>query len=186
MTSSEVAERPRPTEEDGESETSTSPGSLGNASSARLRDLIYMMLIVTPIALFAGIVTAFGEVLGAFGRVQEVLALPTESRGSPVEEENSTGQEAPVGVKPEVANTFEFEGVGFRYDGTEGDDWALRDIDLAIPARSVTAVVGPSGAGKSTLFGLMERFYDPVEGTIRFLGEDVRFLGRDSVRTHLA
>src|SRR5699024_12004484 len=32
----------------------------------------------------------------------------------------------------------------------------------------------------------MERFYDPVEGTIRFLGEDVRFLGRDAVRTHLA
>src|SRR5690606_817783 len=30
----------------------------------------------------------------------------------------------------------------------------------------MVAVVGPSGAGKSTLFDLIQRFYDPTEGTI--------------------
>lgn len=148
--------------------------------------VMYMMLIVTPIALFAGIVTSFGEALGAFGRVREVLALPTESRGGPSGERDSPGRETFSGVSHEAVNAFEFDGVSFRYDGVEEGDWALQDIDLTISAGKVTAVVGPSGAGKSTLFGLMERFYDPGEGTIRFLGEDVRSLSRDAVRAHLA
>lgn len=31
-----------------------------------------------------------------------------------------------------------------------GEKQALRDVDLDIPARSVTALIGPSGCGKST------------------------------------
>lgn len=41
-----------------------------------------------------------------------------------------------------------------------GDKFALRDISLAIPANSITAVIGPSGCGKSTLIGCFNRLND--------------------------
>lgn len=60
-----------------------------------------------------------------------------------------------------------------------GGRCALRNVTVAFPARSVTAIVGPSGAGKSTLLAALNRLIDlvpdaRVEGDVRFLGEDAR------------
>lgn len=54
--------------------------------------------------------------------------------------------------------------VGFIYQ--EGEDPALRGINLTIEAGQHTALVGASGAGKSTLVQLLMRFADPTEGQI--------------------
>jgi putative ABC transport system ATP-binding protein len=51
----------------------------------------------------------------------------------------------------------------------------LRGLDLLIEP-GATAVLGPSGSGKSTLLRLPKRLADPDEGTVRFRGDDVRFL----------
>jgi len=42
----------------------------------------------------------------------------------------------------------------------------LKNINIFIPEGKFTAIVGASGSGKSTILQLMERFYDPVEGTV--------------------
>jgi ATP-binding cassette subfamily B (MDR/TAP) protein 1 len=52
----------------------------------------------------------------------------------------------------------------------------LNSISLSIPAGKFTAVVGASGSGKSTIIQLLERFYDPVEGTISLDGNDIKSL----------
>jgi ATP-binding cassette, subfamily B (MDR/TAP), member 1 len=52
----------------------------------------------------------------------------------------------------------------------------LKNISLQIPAGKFTAVVGASGSGKSTIIQLIERFYDPVEGTITLDGHDIKSL----------
>lgn len=49
----------------------------------------------------------------------------------------------------------------------------MEDVSLDIPAGKVTALVGASGSGKSTIVGLVERFYEPVEGTIYLDGHDI-------------
>ncbi|MGS0677303.1 phosphate ABC transporter ATP-binding protein PstB [Shewanella sp. 30m-9] len=56
-----------------------------------------------------------------------------------------------------------------------GDNHALKDISLAIPARQVTALIGPSGCGKSTLLRTLNRMNDLVAG-VKING-DVMFEG---------
>jgi ATP-binding cassette subfamily B protein len=51
---------------------------------------------------------------------------------------------------------------------------ALHQVNVDIPAGSVTALVGPSGAGKTTLARLIPRFWDVDEGAIAIGGVDIR------------
>lgn len=53
------------------------------------------------------------------------------------------------------------------------DVTVMNDVSLVIPAGKQTALVGASGSGKSTVVGLVERFYEPVEGVVRFNGRDI-------------
>jgi ATP-binding cassette subfamily B protein len=52
----------------------------------------------------------------------------------------------------------------------------LYDVSFHAPAGQLTALVGPSGAGKSTITNLVPRLYDPVSGTVRIGGQDLRDL----------
>ncbi|GAB3584954.1 hypothetical protein GCM10027406_32310 [Leifsonia lichenia] len=58
----------------------------------------------------------------------------------------------------------------------------LHGVSFAAPRGKRTALVGPSGAGKSTILALIERFYDPTGGEVRFGGLDVRTLDRAALR----
>ncbi|WP_280421341.1 ABC transporter ATP-binding protein [Nocardia carnea] len=75
----------------------------------------------------------------------------------------------------------ELREVRFGYDtGHE----VLRGIDLTLEPGTVTAIVGPSGSGKSTLVQLLPRFFDPVSGSVRVGGVDLREIAdRDLYRT---
>jgi ATP-binding cassette, subfamily C, bacterial CydC len=65
-----------------------------------------------------------------------------------------------------------FEHVHFTY--RQGLREVLSDISFDLRPGSRVAIVGPSGAGKSTLVRLALRFWDPVCGTIRLNGQDIR------------
>jgi len=71
-----------------------------------------------------------------------------------------------------VRDAIRFEDVCLRY--TDGERPALDDLDLVIPARSMTALVGVSGAGKSSIADLLVRLYDPTAGRITVDGVDIR------------
>lgn len=47
------------------------------------------------------------------------------------------------------------------------------------------ALVGSSGSGKSTVVGLIERFYDPLEGRVLLDGRDIRSLNLSWLRSHV-
>lgn len=48
----------------------------------------------------------------------------------------------------------------------------MKDVDLEIHQRKVTAIVGPSGSGKTTLVKLLLGFYPPTKGEVKI--SDVR------------
>jgi ATP-binding cassette subfamily B protein/subfamily B ATP-binding cassette protein MsbA len=64
-----------------------------------------------------------------------------------------------------------FEGVSFGYSAGQR---VLEEIDLRIPFGETLALVGPNGCGKTTLANLIPRFFDPVSGSVRLDGIDLR------------
>ncbi|MFT4252463.1 MAG: ABC transporter ATP-binding protein [Caulobacter sp.] len=66
-----------------------------------------------------------------------------------------------------------FENAGFSYLPGRA---VLKEIDLTVPERTMTAIVGASGSGKSTILNLVARFWDVDAGGVSIGGVDVRHM----------
>jgi ATP-binding cassette subfamily B protein len=73
-----------------------------------------------------------------------------------------------------------FDNVYFSYDAPGPP--VIYGLTLKVQPGERVAIVGPSGAGKSTLFALLMRYYDPVAGSIRVDGVDLRRLDPTALR----
>lgn len=67
-----------------------------------------------------------------------------------------------------------------------GDLQALKDVQLMIPERAITALIGPSGCGKTTFLRTLNRLNDlisdvQISGQVLLDGEDIYGLGVDVV-----
>jgi ATP-binding cassette subfamily B protein len=94
--------------------------------------------------------------------------------------------DAPDAVElPRISGELRFDHVSFRYGSEDDCAWALRDIDLVVPAGQTVALVGETGAGKSTLAKLVARFYDPTEGAMLVDGHDLRSVEAHSLRSQM-
>ncbi|MEK8132307.1 ABC transporter ATP-binding protein [Paenibacillus filicis] len=83
-----------------------------------------------------------------------------------------TDAAVPKAIAPEtVRGKIDFNRVTFSY--VEGQP-VIRDIDLHIAPGSLIGIVGTTGAGKSSLIGLLCRFYDVQQGSIKIDGTDIR------------
>jgi phosphate transport system ATP-binding protein len=86
-----------------------------------------------------------------------------------------TVADMPAGMPPAK---MEIRNLNFYY----GDFQALKNINIDIPEKNVTAFIGPSGCGKSTLLRTFNRMYDlypgmRAEGSINMGGQNV--LGKE-------
>ena len=81
-------------------------------------------------------------------------------------------------------HAVEFRNLSFRYAGSEG--WALENVNLKVPAGKTVALIGISGSGKSTLMNLLQRLYDPQEGSILIDGQDIRSVTQESLRDQIS
>ncbi|MDR3436913.1 MacB family efflux pump subunit [Telmatospirillum sp.] len=72
---------------------------------------------------------------------------------------------------------------GLRRDYPSGDQTiaALKDVDLAIEAGEMVAIIGASGSGKSTLMNILGCLDRPTQGSYRIAGRDVGLLGPDDL-----
>uniref|UniRef100_A0A915HT34 Uncharacterized protein n=1 Tax=Romanomermis culicivorax TaxID=13658 RepID=A0A915HT34_ROMCU len=71
------------------------------------------------------------------------------------------------GLKPSyLIGCIEFRDLCFSYSKESNETSLLKNLNLAVPARSTLAIVGSSGSGKSTLASLLLRFYDAKKGGV--------------------
>ena len=150
----------------------------------------YLQTFFDPIQQISQLYTTYQQGMAALDKIFDLLdtepemvdredALnPGRLRGKIALEEVSfsyTG--APPPPRPSGASSTE--------SADEGSGWALRDIDLHVPAGQTVALVGETGAGKSTLAKLVARFYDPQQGRVLVDGHDVRDLRSSCLRGQL-
>ena len=64
-----------------------------------------------------------------------------------------------------------FDHVSYRYGGS--DEFAIRDLSLAIAPGEKIAIVGENGAGKTTLTKLLLHLYDADGGTVQINGRPI-------------
>jgi ATP-binding cassette subfamily B protein len=82
-------------------------------------------------------------------------------------------------VDARLEGNLRFEDLGVRADEQR---WAVRHIDLDVPAGTTLGIVGPTGSGKSMLISLLGRIHDPDEGRILLDGHDLRQLKLSTLR----
>jgi ABC-type multidrug transport system fused ATPase/permease subunit len=134
-----------------------------------------------PIQQLSQLYTTYQSGMAALDKIFELLDEQPELMDEP----GST-------ALPRLRGEMRFDAVSFRYGSSDeaprpdgGVDWALRDIDLSIPAGQTVALVGETGAGKSTFAKLVARFYDPTEGRILVDGHDLRTVTAHSLRSQM-
>ncbi|PGH18238.1 hypothetical protein AJ79_00577 [Helicocarpus griseus UAMH5409] len=104
----------------------------------------------------------------------------TIDRVSPIDPTSDEGK-----TVENVEGVVEFRNIKHIYP-SRPEVVVMEDVSLVVPAGKTTALVGPSGSGKSTVVGLLERFYNPVGGTVLLDGHDLRTLNTRWLRQQIS
>jgi len=173
----------------------TSVGAAQNliVATARIAALAFGGVLVLRGEATVGTLVAFlGYVGGLFGPVQGLTGIYRTLHNASVSlkqifsilDTEDRLRDAPDALEaPALRGGVQFRDVQFRYPNAEKA--ILDGIDLDVQPGEMIAIVGPSGAGKSTLMGLLQRFNDPVAGSVSVDGMDLRTLQQVSLRRQI-
>ncbi len=132
--------------------------------------------------LASGSLTNLSEVWGTLytvaGSTERLIEILDTKPGLPAPANAKAMPEPPVG-------TVAFANVSFAYQARD-NEVVLNDLSFEVAPGETVALVGPSGAGKSTVFALLQRFYDPVSGSISVDGCDIRDVTPQDLRQRFA
>jgi subfamily B ATP-binding cassette protein MsbA len=129
------------------------------------------MMLFTPVKRLTRVSNTIQQSLGAAEGIFALLDKPCDV----------VDKQASIEM-PRAQGEVVFENVTFSY----GDEPVLTDFNLHARPGEVIALVGPSGGGKSTAAGLIARFYDPQQGSVKIDGYDIRDVSLDSLKKNLA
>ena len=136
--------------------------------------LVYLLMLLEPLAALASSATQFQNSLSGLDRVLDLLEESREMESTP---------DSIRADRRSIQGNMAFEDVTFLYPGTQTA--ALNDVRLTVKAGQTVALVGPSGAGKTTLCNLVARFYDPTSGRVTLDGRDLKDYDVESFRALL-
>ncbi|WP_189781586.1 ABC transporter ATP-binding protein [Streptomyces capitiformicae] len=128
------------------------------------------------------VLRAYRELRAIVGRAASTDAGTSEDGpvSSGDESGASPGSDRPGGQAPLI----EFDGVSFRYPGSER--FVLEGFDLRIRPGETLAIVGVNGAGKSTLAKLLAGLYEPTSGRITADGGPIDHDGIEAFRRQIS
>lgn len=137
--------------------------------------VFYAIIVASSLATISEVMGELQRAAGATERLIEILQVESDivapsSNGVSLEE-----------ATPQI----EFASVTFHYP-SRPDQAALSDLSLLVEPGKVLALVGPSGAGKTTIFELLQRFYDPQQGSIALGGVDIKQCEPSQLRNKMA
>ena len=121
-----------------------------------------------------GLIPAVTKALATGREVMDVIERVPEIRNSEAEK---------LVTKIEINDGIKFNNVAFRYPTAPASAKnVFDDATFTIKAGTSTAIVGPSGSGKSTIVQMLNRFYDPLAGTIRYGATDLKEIDLTTLR----
>lgn len=134
----------------------------------------FLMYLFNLIGAMPTIATLFSEIAKAAGstkRVQELLDEEPEdfSKGTPLNLSDKT---------------LKVSNVDFAYSD-DPNELILTNVSFEAKPNEVIAFAGPSGGGKSTIFSLLERFYLPTKGSIKFDDTDIQNIQLTNYRSQI-
>ncbi len=136
--------------------------------------VFYAIMVAMSVATVAEVYGELQRAAGAAARLLELLAVKSEIE-NPV-----TPQDEKLLIKTD-SPAIALENISFNYP-SRPDVSALNKISLTIEQGKTVAIVGPSGAGKTTLFELLQRFYDPAHGAIKFHNVNIKDISLTTLR----
>jgi len=135
---------------------------------------------------FYGFVTQLFEPLSGaadlYARAQKTFASIRQVQSALALRPSVANAPSAVHLSKHYRPQIEFDAVEFGYQRQKD---MLHIPALRILAGEHVAMAGENGSGKSTLARLIARLYDPVRGSVRVGGEDIRNIQLESLRRHV-
>ncbi len=128
----------------------------------------YLSMILVELVKLANLIVTLTKAVSSQKRIGAVLDTEGEASVSAPE---TCGDENYI---------VEFDRVTFSYAG--GGAPALRNIHFGVKKGETVGILGGTGSGKTTLVNLIPRFYEASEGTVYFMGKDVRSIPAEELR----
>lgn len=134
--------------------------------------IMYLSLFYSPLAVLARLFEDLQVAAASCQRIFDVLDSEPE-----IKEKEKTA-DIPTG-----AGRIDFENVTFHYNPAEP---LLDNISFTAKPGEMIALVGPTGVGKTTIVSLIERFYDPISGSVKVGGVDIKDASLASLRSNIS